>query len=125
MPGRQIAQFLAGSRVFRILRYRWLICLLLFLVTVNNYMDRQMLSIVAPTITTQFNLKASDLALIINAFLFTYGSGQLFAGRFMDWVGPRLGFTLSVLVWWLASILTSLSRGVFSFSFFRFLLGAA
>ena len=42
--------------------YRWFLCALLFFITVNNYMDRQLLSIVAPTITTEFNLRASDIA---------------------------------------------------------------
>lgn len=106
-------------------KYRWLLCALLFLVTVNNYMDRQLLSIVAPTISTEFNLTASDLAIIINAFLLAYGIGQMFSGRFMDWIGPRKGFTLAVLIWSLAGICTSFARSVFGFSFFRFLLGAA
>lgn len=105
--------------------YGWFLCVLLFLITVNNYMDRQLLSIVAPTISTEFNLRASDIAVIINAFLLTYGIGQMFSGRFMDWIGPRQGFTLSVLVWSLAGICTSLARNVLGFSFFRFVLGAA
>src|SRR4029453_8211399 len=66
-------------------KYRWLLCLLLFLVTVNNYMDRQLFSIVAPVITTEFKLSASQIALIINSFLLAYGIGQVFSGRFMDW----------------------------------------
>lgn len=106
-------------------RYQWFLCALLFLITLNNYMDRQLLSIVAPTITTELNLNASDIALIIQAFLVTYGIGQIFSGRFMDWIGPRQGFTISVLVWSLAGIFTSLAQGVAGFSFFRFLLGAA
>ena len=106
-------------------RYRWLLCALLFLITVNNYMDRQLFSIVAPTITAEFNLRASDIALIINAFLLAYGIGQMFSGRFMDWIGPRQGFTLAVLIWSLAGIFTSFAQSVLGFSFFRFLLGAA
>jgi len=105
--------------------YRWLICGLLFLVTVNNYMDRQLLSIVAPAITSEFHLSASDLALIVDCFIASYGVGQLFSGRFLDWVGPRLGFTFSVSIWSLASICTSLARSVMGFGFFRFLLGAS
>jgi ACS family hexuronate transporter-like MFS transporter len=106
-------------------RYRWIICFLLFLITVNNYMDRQMLSIVVPTISTEFRLTASDIAFIINAFLLMYGIGQVFSGRFMDWIGPRRGFTWSVLLWSLASIFTSVARTAFGFGFFRLLLGAA
>jgi MFS transporter, ACS family, hexuronate transporter len=106
-------------------QYRWIICFLLFLITVNNYMDRQMLSIVIPTISTQFHLSASDIAFIINAFLLMYGLGQLFSGRFMDWIGARRGITISVLLWSLASIFTSIARTAFGFGFFRLLLGTA
>jgi len=109
-----------GSR-----KYRWLLCLLLFLISVNNYMDRQLFSIVAPVVTTEFRLSASEIALIINSFLLAYAIGQVFSGRFMDWAGARLGFTLCVMVWSLAGIFTSCARGVLSFSLFRFLLGAA
>ena len=106
-------------------RFRWLICFLLFLITVNNYMDRQMISITSPVISQEFKLSASNLAVIVNAFLLAYTFGQLFSGRFMDWVGSRTGFTLTVLIWSLAGIFTSLARSVFSFSLYRFLLGAA
>jgi len=105
--------------------YRWLLCALLFFVTVNNYMDRQLLSIVAPSITKEFHLSASGLALIINAFLLAYGIGQMFSGRLMDRIGARKGFTLAVLVWSTAGVCTSFAHSVLSFSVFRFLLGAA
>jgi ACS family hexuronate transporter-like MFS transporter len=49
----------------------------------------------------------------------------MFSGRFIDWVGPRQGFTLAVLIWSLAGIFTSFAQSVLAFSFFRFLLGAA
>ena len=106
-------------------RYRWGICVLLLLITVNNYMDRQLISIAFPVIAKEFELSGSDIALIVNAFLLSYTFGQLFSGRFMDWIGSRNGFTLAVLVWSLAGIFTSFARSVFSFGFFRFLLGTA
>ena len=95
------------------------------LITVNNYVDRQAISIVAPVISIEFGLDKSDIALIMNAFLIAYTFGQLFSGRFMDWIGSRNGFTLVVILWSLAAVLTSLARGVASFSGFRFLLGLA
>jgi MFS transporter, ACS family, hexuronate transporter len=106
-------------------RYRWLICLLLFVVTVSNYVDRQAISIVAPVISAQFGFTNSEIAVIVNAFLAAYTVGQLFSGAFMDWVGSRRGFTFLVVLWSLASILTSLAHSVVSFSFFRFLLGVS
>ena len=109
----------------RVGRYRWLMCFLLFLITVNNYIDRQAISIVAPVISTEFHLSNSDIAIIVNAFLIAYTVGQLFSGAFMDWVGSRNGYTILVVLWSLAGVLTSLARGLFSFSAFRFLLGLA
>lgn len=105
--------------------FRWVICILLLLITIHNYVDRQAISIVAPVITAEFNLNKSDIAFIVSAFLVAYTFGQLFSGRFMDWVGSRNGFTMLVITWSLASVLTSLARGVFSFSAVRFLLGVA
>lgn len=104
-------------------RFRWWICLLLFCVTVTNYVDRQAISIVAPVVAAQFRFDNTDLAIIFNAFLLAYTFGQLFSGSFMDWVGSKRGFSILVVVWSLASIVTSLARGVLSFSVFRFLLG--
>ncbi len=104
-------------------RFRWLICLMLFVVTVSNYIDRQALSIIAPVISAQFHFTTYDIATIVNAFLIAYTFGQCFAGAFMDWIGSRRGMTILVVLWSAASLLTSLSRSVFSFSLFRFFLG--
>src|SRR5581483_9628688 len=109
----------------RIGRFRWLICLTLFLVTVSNYVDRQAFSMVAPVITSTFHFTNSDIATIVNAFLIAYTFGQFFSGAFMDWVGSRSGFSILVLLWSIASMITSLARGVLSFVCFRFLLGAS
>lgn len=106
-------------------RFRWLICLLLFCITVSNYLDRQVLSIAAPVIAPLYHLTNSDIAAIANAFLLAYTFGQLFAGLFVDWIGARTGFTLAVILWSVTAIFTSAARGVVSFCSFRFLLGAS
>jgi MFS transporter, ACS family, hexuronate transporter len=104
-------------------RYRWLVCLLLFLITVDNYMDRQMLSIAAPVLAAEYGLSNADVAFIANAFLVAYTVGQLFAGVFVDRIGARRGMTLAVVVWSLVTGLTALGRSVFQFSILRFWLG--
>jgi ACS family hexuronate transporter-like MFS transporter len=109
----------------RVGNFRWLICAMLFVVTVSNYVDRQTISIVAPVISAQFHLSNSDIAMIVSAFLLAYTLGQSVAGMFMDWIGSKRGFSILVITWSVTSILTSLARGVWSFSFFRFLLGFA
>ena len=109
----------------RVGRYRWLICGLLFLVTVNNFMDRQMLSIAAPAIAAEFGFGAADIAAIANAFLVAYTVGQLFAGVIIDRVGARLGMSVAVIFWSAMSMLATLSRSVAHFGGARFLLGLA
>jgi ACS family hexuronate transporter-like MFS transporter len=106
-------------------RYRWLICGLLFVITVNNYMDRQMLSIAAPAIAAEYRFTNSEIAAIANAFLLAYTVGQLFAGPLVDRIGARRGMTLAVLLWSAMSLLVTLSRSVAQFSVMRFLLGLA
>jgi MFS transporter, ACS family, hexuronate transporter len=106
-------------------RYRWLICGLLFVITVNNYMDRQMLSIAAPAIAAEYGFTNSEIATIANAFLIAYTVGQLLAGPVVDRIGARYGMTLAVLLWSGMSLLVTLSRSVAQFSVMRFLLGLA
>ena len=107
----------------RVGNFRWLICGMLFVVTVSNYIDRQAISIIAPVVSAQFHLTNSDIAMIVSAFLIAYTFGQSFAGIFMDWIGSKRGFSIMVIMWSIASIFTSFARGVLSFSCFRFLLG--
>jgi ACS family hexuronate transporter-like MFS transporter len=106
-------------------RRRWRVCVLLFVITIVSYIDRQTLSIAAPAITSEFKLSNSYPAYIVNAFPVAYRVGQLFAGRFMDWIGAKLGFVAVVLMWSVASALTSLGCGVWTLSAFRGLLGLA
>lgn len=105
-------------------RLRWWIGTLLFLSTVINYIDRQTLSVLGPTLKDQFHWSNSDFALIIISFRVAYTLGQGGAGRFLDAVGTRSGLSVTVLFYSIAAMLTSLAGGLRSFCFFRFLLGA-
>jgi len=105
-------------------RLRWWIGGLLFLSTVINYIDRQTLSVLGPTLKTQYHWSNSDFALIIISFRVAYTLGQGGAGRLLDRVGTRLGLTVTVAFYSTAAMLTSLAGGLRSFCFFRFLLGA-
>ena len=103
---------------------RWYIGGLLFLSTVINYIDRQTLSVLAPYIKTEYQWTNSDFALLIISFRVAYAFGQTASGRFLDWIGTRTGLSLTVALYSLAAMLTSLATGFRSFAFFRFLLGA-
>ncbi len=105
-------------------RLRWWIGALLFLSTVINYIDRQTLSVLGPTLKDQYRWTNSDFALVIIAFRVAYTVGQAGAGRFLDAVGTRAGLTVTVAFYSVAAMLTSLAGGLRSFCVFRFLLGA-
>ncbi len=104
---------------------RWLICGLLLVITIISYVDRQAMSLVAPSLIAEFHFSNTEIATIVNAFLISYMLGQLLAGRLIDRIGARLAFSLLVGAWSLAAALTSLAGGVRSFSVFRSMLGLA
>ncbi len=103
---------------------RWWIGGLLFLSTVVNYIDRQTLSVLGPTLKAEYHWNNSDFALVIIAFRVAYTIGQGGAGRFLDAVGTRAGLTVTVIFYSIAAMLTSLASGLRSFCLCRFLLGA-
>jgi MFS transporter, ACS family, hexuronate transporter len=87
--------------------------------TAINYMDRQVLSILAPTLRDEFHLSNSGYAAILNAFMITYMFSYAFGGWFLDRLGVGRGMTASILFWSAGSMLTALSRGPSSMAAFR------
>ena len=83
---------------------RWVICALLFLAATINYVDRQVIGLLKPTLQADFGWSEIDYADIIFSFQLAYAIGYLFAGRVIDRVGTKLGFTLALLVWSAAGI---------------------
>lgn len=79
--------------------YRWTICSLLFFATTFSYLDRQVLSLLQPTLAEEFHWTNSDYADITGIFQLTYAIAMLFAGRFIDWVGTKKGYAWSLAVW--------------------------
>jgi len=90
--------------------------------TTINYIDRQVVSVLAPTLKGEFGWNNAQYALILNAFLFTYAVAYSFAGWVLDKLGIRRGLTLAILWWSIAGALTSLSRGLKSMAAFRSIL---
>lgn len=93
------------------------------LATTICYLDRQALTIASVVIKDQYHLTPADYATIVMAYTLAYGFMQPFAGRFIDWIGTRKGFAISVFTWSLASMAHVLGRGVLSFSLLRAVLG--
>ena len=84
--------------------FRWTICVLLLFAAIINYMDRQIIGILKPTLTGVFGWSDERIySSIVFSFQLAYALGFVFAGRFMDAVGVRRGFAISVSVWSLAA----------------------
>ena len=103
---------------------RWFICGLLFFATTVNYVDRQVLSILKPTLQSEFGWNETDYGWIVFAFQLAYALVMPIAGRIIDRIGTRLGYTIAVVVWSLASVSHALASGFWSFGVARFGLGA-
>ena len=92
--------------------YRWTICGLLFFATTVNYLDRQVLSLLAPSLSKEFNWSNSDYANITAVFQFIYAISMLFAGRIIDKLGTKKGYVLAIIVWSLGAIMHAYSLPV-------------
>ncbi|MDV3951553.1 MFS transporter [Elizabethkingia anophelis] len=86
-------------------KYRWTICGLLFFATTINYLDRQVLSLLAPELTHQFGWSNSDYGNITAVFQFVYAISLLFAGRFIDKLGTKWGFAIAIIIWSLGAMM--------------------
>jgi ACS family hexuronate transporter-like MFS transporter len=90
-------------------KYRWTICGLLFFATTVNYLDRQVLSLLAPSLSEEFGWTNSDYANITAVFQFIYAISMLFAGRIIDKMGTKKGYILAITVWSLGAIMHAYS----------------
>ena len=80
--------------------FRWVICGLLFLATTVNYMDRQVLSLTwKDFIAPEFHWTDADYGLITGWFSIFYAIANLFAGKFVDWMGTKKGYLIAIFVW--------------------------
>jgi ACS family hexuronate transporter-like MFS transporter len=84
--------------------YRWWICALLFFASTINYVDRQVIGILKPTLQAEFGWSEIDYADIIFAFQLAYAISFLFAGRLIDRVGTKAGYTIALVVWSVAAM---------------------
>ena len=97
---RIAAPVLTGSRG----HYRWVICGLLFFAATINYIDRQVISILKPTLQAEFGWSEIDYSDIVFAFQLAYAIGLLLSGRIMDRIGAKLGFAIAIVIWSLAAM---------------------
>ena len=112
-----------NSAIALIGRYRWKICALLFFATTVNYLDRQVLGILAPMLQKSIGWNEAQYGYIVTAFQAAYGLSILVTGRIVDRLGTRKGYSISVVIWGLSSMAHSLVRTPFGFGIARFALG--
>lgn len=96
---------------------------MLFAATSINYMDRQVLSILAPTLQHSIGWTEQQYGYIVSAFQFAYALGLIAAGRLVDKLGTRIGYALVMAVWSAAAMSHALVRSAFGFGVARFCLG--
>jgi ACS family hexuronate transporter-like MFS transporter len=109
--------------VARVGRYRWVICALLFFATTINYVDRQVIGILAKDLQNIIGWSEIDYGNIVAAFNAAYALGLLVSGRLIDRFGTRIGYTVAIIIWSLAGMATSLARTAFGFGVARAALG--
>jgi len=103
--------------------YRWVICGLIFAATSINYLDRQVLAILAPTLQRQIGWNEQEYGHIVTAFQAAYAIGFLGFGKYIDVFGTKVGYGLAVAVWSVAACGHSLARSALGFGVARFGLG--
>jgi ACS family hexuronate transporter-like MFS transporter len=104
-------------------RYRWRVCALLFAATTLNYVDRQVLGVLAPDLTQRFGWSEIEYGYIVTAFQAAYAIGLVSAGALIDKLGVRLGYAIAISLWSLAAMGHALAGSVLGFALARFLLG--
>lgn len=102
---------------------RWWIIALIFIATVINYIDRTAFALLWPQMGEDLGMDKSDYAVMLNVFMACYALGKFASGKLYDIIGTRLGFTVSIIIWSLASAFHAFARGLFSLSLVRGLLG--
>jgi ACS family hexuronate transporter-like MFS transporter len=103
--------------------YRWTIVALVFVATTINYIDRQVLGILAPTLQRELAWSETDYGNIVSWFSLVYAFGFLVAGRLMDRIGVKRGLGAAVVAWSLAAMAHALARTTAGFSIARAMLG--
>src|SRR5215510_6892309 len=102
---------------------RWVIIGMICMITVINYIDRQTLSVLAPTIRETFGMTNTAYSRVVTTFLLGYTLSQALSGRLLDRIGTRVGFMVFVGIWTVASTMHAVAATVVQLAAFRFILG--
>jgi ACS family hexuronate transporter-like MFS transporter len=112
-----------NNTVARLGRMRWRICALLLAATTINYIDRQVLGVLAPFLQEHIGWNEIEYGYIVTAFQAAYALGLLCSGAVIDRFGTRAGYALAIGIWSLAAMSHALATSVVGFAIARFFLG--
>jgi ACS family hexuronate transporter-like MFS transporter len=123
--GAQLEDFSTRTRIGHV---RWTICAMLFAATTINYMDRQVLALLKPTLMQSvanngIGLSEESYGTVVAFFTFFYALGQLGAGRFVDKVGTRIGYMVIMALWSISAMGHALVNSVLQLGIARSCLG--
>ena len=107
----------------RVGRYRWLIIAVLFIATTVNYIDRTMLGLLAPDLTTELGWSENDYGNIVTAFQAAYALGFLLMGWLIDRFGPKIGYSIAIVIWTIGHVAHGFAGSIVSFMAARVFLG--
>lgn len=105
------------------LSYAWKICILLFFSTTINYLDRHVLSILAPELQKLYNWSEVEYSYIVTAFQVSYGLGVVLTGKLLDKFGTKWVFAIGVALWSTAGMAHAFAKSALGFGIARFSLG--
>ncbi|PIP77738.1 MAG: MFS transporter [Ignavibacteria bacterium CG22_combo_CG10-13_8_21_14_all_37_15] len=112
-----------SEAVEKIGHFRWSIVALLFSATTINYIDRQVLGILAPVLQKEIGWNEIDYGYIVTAFQAAYAIGLVVVGGLIDKFGTKIGYSLAIFGWSIASMFHAAATSVIGFATARFALG--
>jgi len=118
--GRRISVTKAGLFAGR---FRWVICGMLLLGVIKNYMDRQVLGVLKGPLQHEFGWTEIDYGNLVFAFQAAYAFGMIFVGRMIDRLGTRVGYAVAMVFWSFASMGHAIANSLGSFLVARSALG--
>lgn len=104
---------------------RWLAVVVLVISSALNYLDRQVLAALMPTIQSEFGLSREDIGAVISAFSVVYALSSPLMGHFIDRAGLRTGAAVIVALWSAVGMVTGLAGSFVALLVCRSLLGFA
>ena len=104
--------------------YRWVVVALLFFATTINYLDRQVIGLLKPTLEKELNWSETDYSFIVMCFTASYALGLLAFGKVIDKIGSKMGYAISIVIWSVAAMAHALAKTTLGFGAARAALGA-